>query len=210
VVRSDNPTCLTKAGWDDLEAYGIRTVLSLRTLGATEPEPKCNFMPSDVTLEEVFIEDISDLDFVERCVNTGLWCTPIYFHEMLDHAPDRCAAAVSAVANAPPGGVVISCAKGLDRTGLLAFLLLALVGVSAGDIATDWLMSVERLRPRDPNYGAFVRELLANENTTVIKSIETTLATVDLPHLLCDGGLAPQDLQALRDRLVSPTLPTGP
>ena len=44
------------------------------------------------------------------------------------------------------GGVVIHCAGGKDRTGLLAALLLHLAGVADEEIAADYALSEERLR----------------------------------------------------------------
>jgi hypothetical protein len=38
VVRSDTPAKLTAAGWSALYAYGIRTIISLRTYGMVENE----------------------------------------------------------------------------------------------------------------------------------------------------------------------------
>lgn len=150
VVRSDNPAYLTSDGWAALHAYGIRTIVALRTLGTDDNEPEDLLIPADVSIQRIFIEDLGDPRFVELCVKTDLWRTPLYFQDMLERWPDRCAAAVSAVAQAGPGGVVISCGRGCDRTGLVTLLLLALVGVSPADIAADWELSVARLRVREP------------------------------------------------------------
>jgi len=207
VVRSDNPAFLTSAGWVALQTYGIRTIVALRTLGHTDDEPDHGVVPSDVIIKRVYIEDLSDRDFVERCVDTGLWRTPIYYRDVLERWPERCAAVVSAVAQAPPGGVVISCGRGCDRTGLAALLILGLAGVASSDIAADWAMSVERLRPRDPSYEGFLNELLARENTSVIESIEQTLSSVDIGERLLRGGLAAKDITAIQDRLVEDTDP---
>ena len=48
VVRSDTPSRLTAAGWSALYAYGIRTIITLRTHGQTEPE--LNFSPPQPAL----------------------------------------------------------------------------------------------------------------------------------------------------------------
>jgi protein tyrosine/serine phosphatase len=64
------------------------------------------------------------------------------------------AAAVRAVANAPAGGIVIHCAGGKDRTGLLTAFLLHLAGVAEEDIASDYALSEERLRPRHEQWFA--------------------------------------------------------
>lgn len=134
VVRSDNPAYLTRQGWTDLCGYGIRTVVGLRTVGADDDEPADDQLPGGLTFTRVAIEDVTDLEFVEQRVTNGLWGTPLYFADALDRWPVMAVAAVRAVASAGPGGVVISCGRGCDRTGLLALLLLHLVGVAAEDI----------------------------------------------------------------------------
>ena len=202
VVRSDNPAYLTAEGWTALHDYGIRSIVALRTLGADDDEPDSQMMPRDVRIERVVVEDGTDPLFVQRCIDTVLWCTPIYFAEMLDRWPERCAAAVSAVSQAPPGGVVISCGRGCDRTGLVAFLLLAIVGVSAQDIAADWAMSVDRLRSRDPTFEASLHDVLDRERTSVSEAIERTLDSFDIPSRLIAGGLPITDLEVIKDRLV--------
>ncbi len=206
VVRSDNPAYLTAEGWTALHDYGIRSIAALRTLGADDDEPDSQMVPADVRIERVVVEDGTDPEFVERCIDTGLWCTPIYFGEMLDRWPERCAAAVSAVAQAPPGGVVISCGQGCDRTGLVAFFLLAIVGVSAEDIAHDWTLSVDRLRSRDTTFEGVLQGVLDRERTSVADSIERILNSFDIPSRLIAGGLPVTDLKAIKHKLLAPGL----
>ena len=66
----------------------------------------------------------------------------------LERFRENVAAAIRAVANAPDGGVVIHCVGGKDRTGLLSAFLLHLAGVDDEQIAADYALSEERLRPR--------------------------------------------------------------
>jgi hypothetical protein len=72
----------------------------------------------------------------------------------LEHKAERCAAAVAAVADARPGGVLVHCTIGRDRTGLVSLLLLALVGVAPADIADDYELSNPRLEPLRDRSGA--------------------------------------------------------
>lgn len=51
------------------------------------------------------------------------------------------------MATARPGGVLIHCAGGRDRAELVSLLLLALVGVAPAEIAADYELGAERLRP---------------------------------------------------------------
>src|SRR4029453_18273144 len=68
---------------------------------------------------------------------------------MLDRFSGFVAEVVTAVAGAPEGGVLIHCAAGKDRTGLISALLLGLVGAPADTTAAAYAMTAELLRPRD-------------------------------------------------------------
>jgi protein-tyrosine phosphatase len=57
------------------------------------------------------------------------------------------AAAVDAVAGAPEGAVVVHCAGGVDRTGLVSALILRLVGVGREEIAADYALSGDNWAP---------------------------------------------------------------
>jgi len=126
VIRSDNPAKLTAAGWSALYAYGIRTIISLRTYGMAEGELNITLRHPDLVTVQVAIEDITDMEFVQQWVATDLWSTPLYYEDALRRWPERHAAAISAIARARPGGVLIHCGRGNDRTGIIALLLLAL------------------------------------------------------------------------------------
>jgi protein-tyrosine phosphatase len=164
IVRSDNPAYLTAAGRQSVRDYSIRTVIALRTLGTADDEPDEEVVPEGISIRRVPIEDGTDPDFRRLCIDSNRWCTPLYFRDMLEYWPGRCAQAVISVAEAPAGGVLICCGRGCDRTGLLAFLLLGLVGVEPQEIAADWDRSVERLRPRDPGYQKRLNEVFHRES----------------------------------------------
>lgn len=203
VVRSDNPSRLTAAGWQALCSHGIGTVILLRTIGTEDPDPDPALVPDGVQVEWVHLEDATDPEFRRRCVDTGFWMTPLQWAEMLRSWPKHCADAVAAVVRAHPGGVVISCGIGRDRTGLTAFLLLALAGVPADSIAEDWLHSFPRLEGDPLAHGDRALEVLERESATVKEAVDAALA-LEVPTRLLEGGLTPQDLATARGLLVRP------
>ncbi len=192
VVRSDHPSQLSAAGWEALWAHGVRTVLSLRTDGLAEERPDVALRPADLTTVSAAIEDFEDADFVRQWVDTDLWCTPLYYRDALRRWPERHAAAVAAVAHAPPGGVLVHCGRGHDRTGIVALLLLALAGVAPEEIAADYALSIDPERDR----------LLAQRNTSSAEVISDTLAQLDAAAYLRAGGLSEAELAAVRARLL--------
>lgn len=192
VVRSDHPSKLTASGWSTLYAHGIRTIISLRTHGLVEDFFDIAPRPSGITTIEVAIEDFTDSEFIKQSVDTGLWCTPLYYRDALQRWPERHTAAVRAVAQARPGGVLIHCKRGHDRTGIVTLLLLALAGVSPDEIVADYELSVDSER----------EELLAREHTTTRETILATLASLDIDNYLRAGGLSQTELDTIRTRFL--------
>jgi protein-tyrosine phosphatase len=194
VVRSDTPSRLTAAGWSALQAHGIRTIVSLHTDGVIEDEPDAAPRPSDLTTIQVAIEDLSDAAFVQQWVDSDLWCTPLYYRDALKRWPERHVAAITAIARAKPGGVLIHCRRGYDRTGIITLLLLTLVGVAPDDIVADYELSL------DPQREA----LLQREHTSTREVLLATLAWLDIDAYLRSGGLSQADLAESRARLLEP------
>src|SRR5205807_3302088 len=66
--------------------------------------------------------------------------------EMLDEGADSLAAAVEIIASEPRRPLLFHCAAGKDRTGVLASLLLEVVGVGDDTIAEDYHLSAEGMQ----------------------------------------------------------------
>jgi protein-tyrosine phosphatase len=194
VVRSGDPSKLTASGWASLYTHGIRTIVSLQTDGISEKTLDAEPRPSDLTTVRVAIEDISDTEFVQQWVDSDLWCTPLYYQDALRRWPERHAAAMTAIAQAKPGGVLIHCRRGNDRTGIIAMLLLTLVGVAPDDIAKDYELSP------DPHRTEFLKNKLTSSREVILDA----LAGLDVESYLLAGGLNKSDLEAIRERFLEP------
>jgi protein-tyrosine phosphatase len=192
VVRSDSPARLTATGWAALYGYGVRTIITLRTLGMVEDELDFASPHPDLVTVQVAIEDITDTEFVQHWVDSALWCTPLYYRDALRRWPERHAAVVSAIGQAGPGGVLFHCIRGHDRTGIIALLLLALVGVRPEEIVADYELSL------DPDRD----ELLEREHSSVREALLGALEGLDLDSYLRMGGASEEDLAAVRRRLL--------
>jgi len=193
ICRLETPARLTEAGWSALYAYGIRTIITLRTHGMTENELDFKLPYSDIAIVQAAIEDITDKEFLQQWAATDLWSTPLYYKDALRRWPERHAAVISAVAQAQPGGVLFHCIRGHDRTGIIALLLLALAGVKPDDILADYELSL------DPDRD----ELLEREHSSVRDVIFGVLAELDhIDSYLSMGGATKDDLTAVRKRLL--------
>jgi protein-tyrosine phosphatase len=192
VVRSDSPAGLTAKGWSTLHEYGIRTIISLRTIGKEESELDVAPPFSDVATLGLPIEDLTDKEFLHRWAASDLWCTPLYYEDALRRWPERHAAVVSAVARARPGGVLFHCVRGNDRTGIIALLLLALAGVTMDEIVADYELSPDSFRD----------ELLARERSSAKDAIRRALSGLDIDGYLEAGGAKREELAVVRRRLL--------
>ena len=192
LVRSDTPGRLTAVGWSALYAYGIRTIITLRTHGMVEQKLDFSCPYYDLAVVQLAIEDVTDLEFRQKWASSDLWSTPLYYQDALQRWPQRHAAVISAVARARPGGVLFHCIRGNDRTGIIALLLLALASVAADEILADYELSPDPERD----------ELLAREHTSVHEVILAALADLDIEPYLLSGGASREDLAAVRERLV--------
>ena len=140
VFRADGVQRLAGADLELAADLGIRTVLDLRTLGEVEH----GRFPESVgaTWHHVpFLEAMwSDRDLVPDAGGAVPFLRDRYL-EMLVEGQASIARAVELVAEGAP--VLFHCAAGKDRTGVLAAVLLSLLGVSDEDIAADYHLSAD-------------------------------------------------------------------
>jgi protein-tyrosine phosphatase len=132
LVRSDSMANLTPVGRAAMVAYGITTVIDLRTEAELQRAPNpCadNAGPAYRHLPVIDDSMLAGLDEASGMFERYLW--------MLDGRPEAFRAIFDAVA-AADGAVVFHCFAGKDRTGLVAAMLLSISGVSDDTIAADF------------------------------------------------------------------------
>ena len=213
VVRSDSLTPLTEAGRAALVAYGIRSIVDLRLPRELEEHPNPFAEPGDHGVA------YTNLSLIDPAQATG---SPADFTNLADdykraltrYAPQM-ASIMTAIAEAPEGGVLIHCAAGKDRTGQVSALLLDLCGVPRETIGADYALSAECLRPRTeewlengPGERADRERTLALFEPLAAVMIET-LAYLDERHggtepFLRRAGATAATIGRLRERLLGP------
>lgn len=141
IVRANNLDLLTGDGWRALWDFGIRTVIDLRN------EEECRdvdgMRPAGLTTVRVPFDAYASAEWLREWWPPGL---PHNFGRYLADYPRALIDFGRAVASAEPGGVVVHCAAGRDRTGLVAMMLLVHAGVDRSVAAADWEHSIARLR----------------------------------------------------------------
>jgi protein-tyrosine phosphatase len=211
IVRSDQLCHLTSDGWSALYAHKIRTIIDLQDADCNTSDRSTR--PVGLTTLHLPLEDHADAEFWERWgASSGLYATPLYYRPFLDRFPQRCVGVIRAIATAQPGGVVVHCRVGRDRTGLIAMLVLAAVGVGAEDIATDYERSAQSLPALfeargEADEGPIVERILQREGTTACEAIRCALDGFDAARYLRDHGLTEAEATALENRFVGVTRP---
>jgi len=122
-------------------------------------------------------------------------------------------AAVTAIARAPEGGVLVHCHAGKDRTGLVVALLLTLVGVPDDIIVADYALSDRYLQPLYDEILAAIddpprRERLRSWLHARPEGMQGALAALDERYdgaasYLRAAGVSADDLARARERLVT-------
>jgi protein tyrosine/serine phosphatase len=217
VVRADSVRQLSDDGWQALVHHGVRTVIDLRGDDELAEDPPAE-VPVDVVRVPFMEADGAEWHAVETEVKAAVASAPdvptgtrdVYLI-YLEHFRSSVAASVKAVAAALPGGVVIHCAGGKDRTGLLSAFLLHIAGVDTQEVGADYALSEERLRPR---HEAWFAAAQSEEELAWIRRVAQTpaasmvgvFAELERRHggvesYLRAGGVTDEELGLVRARL---------
>jgi protein-tyrosine phosphatase len=196
LFRSANPDGLTAEGWQQLRDAGIRTIVDLRN----DDEPVGTVRPPALPVVRRPIEDQSDDDFMREWGDR--LGSPEYYPEILRRWPGLVAAAVAAIADAPPGGVLIHCMAGRDRTGMITAIVLELLGADRETIYADYVRAAIEInawwRIHGGPRGARSDEDLADD----LRSARMSLDDFDWPRQLTATGVSADQLDHLRSRLL--------
>jgi protein tyrosine/serine phosphatase len=199
-VRADNARKLTPAGWRAASEYGIRTVLDLRSEPecAADPPAHPDFDHRRLSLFDHFDGDAEyRADVLARAASLdNTEKHRLLYREALDLDAARFAEAIGVLAEAD-GGVLFHCAGGKDRTGVLAALLLRLVGVAVDDVEADYVASQARLK-RGP-------DAHLHDGSTPPHVIDRVLAELEARHgtaatYLLEAGASSEQLERIRLR----------
>lgn len=213
IVRADGLFRLTPQGRQALMDYGIRTVIDLRS-GAEltkDPNPFAENGGHGLIYQNLPALDESDR---EGMVALNAADNPSdNYHFMLSRFRRNFAVVFRAVAEAQPGGIVVHCHAGKDRTGIVSALLLSLVGVPAETIAADYALTDRYLHPlydeiRTNNVDAdpIKRERVEQWLVCRPETMSSVLSYLDQEYggvraYLLGSGLTPGELNRVRGRL---------
>lgn len=208
---------MTAVGWQAARTAGLTCVIDLRN------DAECGRRPEHPAVEEQATgnvpvvraptEDPDDPNFLEEC---GPWLDhPSSWAPNARRYPEKFARVFSAIA-AAEGSVLIHCAGGRDRTGMIASMLLALAGAEPGAIAANYEDGFRGAGAHrghglgyDPATGKWVEapseewspaeldEALADRITTLMQWLQET----DVAAYLLDAGVEENNIARLRRKL---------
>jgi hypothetical protein len=197
LFRSDTLHELTESDIQVLRSLGLATVIDLRTTrelvrtgrGLLEPEP-VTYRHLSVIVEEngeaLAAPALAGDDLAER------------YRWYLDTGRGALVEALELVGDPTSTPLVFHCAAGKDRTGVLAALVLDILGVDRPVIVADYEITADRMElildryRADPKFAARMAELPPSRF-----GVEAVTMERFLDHLYADfGGAAPWALEA--------------
>jgi protein-tyrosine phosphatase len=207
LFRADGLSHLTEADHKILQALNVATVIDLRTNEEIERD-RFDLEATPVTYHHA--------PLIQRTSNPqDFEAAPFLLRDtyvtMLTKATSQIRLAVEVIADQENHPVVFHCAAGKDRTGVLAALLLGLVGVSPETIVADYALTaraMERLREKILARNPELRERMGENVTEVMsaapENMERFLAVVEERHGSIEAyaksiGIADHTIEALRE-----------
>lgn len=221
LLRSDNLQDLTDDDIATLADLGLKTVVDLRTAPELEiigPGPLRRTGIRHVHLDLVPL----GLDGRENLLDRTIPAEGAHEHAMdhtyLDYvrdAPEGIAQALREIADPGNGTVLVHCAAGKDRTGVVIAIALSLVGVLRDEIVADYVRTDERIASvRDRLIATELYAATAHTRTVDAmrprpESMERFLDRIDAEYggvhaLAATIGVTEETLGALSRRLIGP------
>jgi protein-tyrosine phosphatase len=87
IVRSDSLQNLEARGWEEVETFGIRTVIDLRN--ASEIGADAARRPESIETVKIPLDVTEDREFWDVWGNGPQFATPLYYRPHLERFPDR-------------------------------------------------------------------------------------------------------------------------
>ena len=207
VYRMGRREWLTEAGWKQAFDDGVRTVVDLRNVGEGRRRDTDPVVPAAaLTGIDVVNAPTEEPDDPRFTALTGPYLNdPAHYAGNARLFPEKLVGVFRAIASAAPkGDVLLHCAAGRDRSGMVAAMVQDLAGDSDETIAEGYRRAArginERYRTHGPPHSreryledSELRPLLERRGLAVVAFVRT----LDTRGYLLANGLSPAELDAV-------------
>jgi len=226
LYRADALHELTPADVVHLGELGLRTVVDLRTEREVARTGRGPLEPGDVVFHHLAVvkegvagdgspDGTADGEAVAAPAPAGDDLAERYLW-YLDVGRDALVEALSLMGGDEHYPLVFHCAAGKDRTGVLAALVLEILGVGRGDIVADYVITAERLRLimerwlADPGFAERMARVPASRFSVEAATMEAFLDRLQAEfggarQWALGAGVPAGVLDRMTDLLVGPT-----
>ena len=208
-VRSDEPSLLSDEDLEALLQYPIRTVIDLRSAEEISRRGSPFIHHPDILYRNISLFESDPDSADDPTVQVALRHTlgELYIF-LLQTRTIQLAEVFRQIIAAPEGAVLFHCTHGKDRTGIIAALLLSLVGVDREDIVRNYSVTYGFIRSIvDPRLA-----LMPPQTHHILKSdaenMEMFLDYLDANYLgqaavyLISIGFSQEEISTLRSRIL--------
>jgi protein-tyrosine phosphatase len=151
LYRADGPHALSASDSEKLRGLRLATVIDLRT--AQEAEDRGRYV---TTIGNVVEHHLPMIDVLPDADELPGWIDPQVvadqYRNMLDRGSPAIAAALTILSDPGAYPAMFHCSAGKDRTGILAALVLGLVGVPDETIVADYALSAAAMHQLIEHY----------------------------------------------------------
>ena len=202
VLRSDDISVLSANDIKDLSTYGIDTIIDLRTPGERETTGYVladNDLFNKHYISLMISEDVSDITHSDTEMSLGY-----FYQQLLDESQPLFKDIFKVFSDNNNEGVLFHCAAGKDRTGVVAALLLDLLGVADGDIIANYEVTYSHLASNPvfqvPENQAHLVNSKQEHMILFLEKLRTDY--VDAENYLKICGLTEEELQQIKTKYI--------
>lgn len=147
VYRSD---CLSELSENDInhlvKERNVKCVIDLRSSHEIEKRPSALNDINDVSYHHISLSPDVAPDKMINVSDIGPMYLRDMYLEILKARKEKLAEVLNIIMNCDDGAILFNCTAGQDRTGVIAMLILGIVGVSKQDIATNYMQTSTNLK----------------------------------------------------------------
>ena len=202
LLRSDDVSKLSKKDQEELKAYGMDTVIDLRT--PKEREATGYVLGEDLEIAKHYIslmisDDVADITKSGTNITLG-----DFYCEMLDECQPLIKEIFEVFSNPQNKGILFHCAAGKDRTGVVAALLLKTLGVLDSDVIANYEVTYSHLSvnpeiiiPKEQQH------LLYSNRSNMVRFLEKlTKDYGTVENYLKTCGLSQEEIESIQNKYI--------